>query len=164
VLLLMKGVRVRALRKADPTLPGAPAVRAWRAADPAFDGAVRMAMRGSHRQRVRAANGRRDLPPRLAGRIVSLMAGGARLSEIGRMPGMPSARVLYARARADGDFARALTLGRQLRDQAQVEAVLDLARAMTPDTVGRTQAEIRRLRRRLDRPPRDRLAHGSPRA
>ena len=129
ILKLIAGVRLRALRKADPHLPGVPTVHRWRRQIPEFDGAVRMAMRAGHLKAVRTAATRSHPSPDLTETIAHRVIDGASLSAVGQDPAMPKAATLRAWARRHADFARSIQIAYELREIRRTDAVLETVRS-----------------------------------
>lgn len=145
ILKLIAGVRIRALRKADPRLPGAPTIRRWRREVPEFDGAVRMAMRTGHRRAVRGVAAQSHPSPDLTEVIAHRVIDGASLNAVGQDPDMPRGATLQAWARRHADFARSMQIAYELREIRRTDAVLE--------TVRRGGAVPRAARRRSSEPP-----------
>jgi len=128
ILKLIAGVRLRALRQADPQLPGVPTVRRWRREVPEFDGAVRIAMRAGHLKAVRMAAMRSHPAPALTETIAHRVIDGASLNAVGQDPEMPRGATLHAWARRHADFARSMQIAYELREIRRTDAVLEAVR------------------------------------
>lgn len=147
ILQVVAGVRVRCLRRTDPSLPGTPTLQRWRRQHPDFDGAIRIAMRHGHLRNVRAA-ARDGCTPHMAASVIRRIRAGATLRQVGETPGLPPAGTLYAWIRKRPDFAAAVMHAYRDRQLFFAEEVGDLARTCTPDAAAGTERAFARLRRR----------------
>ncbi|MET0272446.1 MAG: hypothetical protein ABW360_05610 [Phenylobacterium sp.] len=152
-----KGAPLEATLRADPELPGRPALTRWRAQNREFDRALRTAILVGQRVRGRA---RVRCTPALTETITDRLREGATLAELGRTPGLPSAGTLRGWLRRRRDFADACRDAWDAREEAVADQVLDVAEAVTPDTLADSQARIEALKRESAR-LRKRSAHAT---
>ena len=106
---------------ADPALPSPKVFARWRRENREFDRLLTeaLAVGGRVRRRVKRPSPR--CTEALASRIMQRLARGASLAGLGREPGFPSARTLYAWKRDNPEFARAVAIGEMGRDDLMAD-------------------------------------------
>ncbi|HET6971649.1 MAG TPA: hypothetical protein VFH92_11030 [Phenylobacterium sp.] len=142
---LGRGEPLKALARTDPTLPCRKTLTRWRRERPEFASEMAECLRvGALRRQV--AKARRE---RLAPKILDRLVAGASLHSLSHEPGMPSAHTLYRWVREDPNFAARVNQACDDREEALLEAMLEIADAATPTTLAAAKGRIRRLKRRL---------------
>ncbi len=149
-----RGETLRALAR-DPGFPTELALAGWRRVRPDFDAALRMAMGVGHG--ARKAAGRRVSPDLTDAIALHILAGGS-LKSAGARPDMPWPQTLYGWMRTRPEFAHAIGVAQQMRDEMIVERAMELAERLTPETAKEGAAELAQARLRLGR-----LTVGAPR-
>jgi hypothetical protein len=129
---------------ADPELPSRPTLDRWRAQNREFDRALRTAIRAGRRVRGSA---RLRYTPALAEQVADRLREGATFAELGRMPRMPTAATLHGWLRHRRAFADACAAAWDEREDVVADQVLDIADAVTPETLADARARIAALQR-----------------
>lgn len=157
LLGLAKGGTLKALRAADPAIPGYKVLLRWRREAPDFGRDLDMLVRmGPHVRCVIAARARGMA-------VAEQVAEGLSLREIAAQPGMPDPSVVRRWAKLYPDVREALRKAADFRDDALGEEILELAAASGPRADGaarRMAALYNRMRRGRTGAPR--LPKGLP--
>jgi hypothetical protein len=145
ILRVFHGERLRDLMR-DPTLPGRTAIRRWRRLEPAFAGALQAAVRAGYR---RQGHTRNRCTPELTDAVAAHILEGGSIHTAARLPGMPHYVTLYAWRHGHPEFARAIALAEQIRNDTLMDRAVAVAEACTPQTLVADRAAIAAARQRV---------------
>jgi hypothetical protein len=128
-------------------MPGLKVVIRWRRSHPDFAGALKIAKRFG--RRVRGA-GRRRCTPELTEAIgMHIVHGGTMLSATQAIPDAPHEATLYEWMKREPDFARAIGIAREMRDDRLADRALDISQRTMPSTLEADRAQVMGIRKRL---------------
>jgi len=140
---LWKGEKLRAILRSDKAFPSLAVLERWRREQPEFDRMLRVAIDGWRKKRPSA---RHMLTEEMEARVLEGIARGGSLRSLSREPGMPCQGTLYNWCRTRPDFAAAVALACEDReDWYLAEAVKVASMAQGPRSAAAARKAVARL-------------------
>lgn len=121
---LWKGEKLRAILRSDKAFPSLAVLARWRRENPAFERMLQVALGGWRKKRPK---GRHLLTEELQGRIIDGLARGGSLRSLAMEPGMPCQRTLYNWCRTRPEFAEAVTMACEDREDWCLAQAVEVA-------------------------------------